>query len=95
MVLHDSSFNLTHNSLMKKLLNGQSILFITLPKNKDALKCLQNNNQNQTSNSIDDELTIDIGQPCVTLWRENDIETWYVGYCIDVNDNVVTVEHIH
>ena len=52
---------------MKKLLNGQSISFTTLPKNKDALKRLQNNNQNQTSNSIDDELTIDIGQPCGML----------------------------
>ena len=51
--------------------------------------------KNQTTNSIDDELTIDIEQPCVTLWRENDIETWFVGYCIEVNDNVVTVEHIH
>ena len=77
------------------LLNGQSTLFTTLPKNKDALQVLQNNNQNQTTNSIDDELTIDTGQPCVTLWRENDIETWYVGYCIEINDNVVTVEHIH
>ena len=48
-----------------------------------------------TTNGIDDELTIDIGQPCVTLWREKDIETWYVGYCIEVNGNVVTVEHIH
>ena len=52
---------------MKKLLNGQSTSFTTLPKNKDALKRLQNNNQNQTSNSIDDELTIDIGQPCGML----------------------------
>ena len=74
------------------LLNGQSTSFTTL---KGALQVIQNNNQNQTTNSIDDELTIDIGQPCVTLWRENDIETWYVGYCIEVNDNVVTVEHIH
>ena len=67
MAVHDSSFNLTPNSLMKKLLNGQSISFTTLPKNRDALKRLQNNNQNQTSNSIDDELTIDIGQPCGML----------------------------
>ena len=73
------------------LLNGQSTSFTTL---KGALQVIQNNNQNQTTNSIDNELTIDIGQPCVTLWRENDIETWYVGYCIEVNDNVVTVEHI-
>ena len=77
------------------LLNGHSTSFTTLPKNKDALQVLQNNNQKQTTNSIDDELTIDTGQPCVTLWRENDIETWYVGYCIEINDNVVTVEHIH
>ena len=69
-------------------------MFTTLPKNKDASQVLHKNNQNQTTNSIDDELAIDIGQPCVTLWRENDIETWYVGYCIEVNDNVVTVEHI-
>ena len=77
------------------LLHGHSTSFTTLPKNKDALQVLQNNNQTQTTNSIDDELTIDTGQPCVTLWRENDIETWYVGYCIEINDNVVTVEHIH
>ena len=59
------------------------------------MQVLQNNNQNQSTNSIDNELAADIGQPCVTLWRENDTETWYVGCCIEVNDNVVTVGHIH
>ena len=36
------------------LLNGQSTSFTTLPKNKDELQVVQNNNQNQTTNSMDD-----------------------------------------
>ena len=89
-----SLFKLNKISHEEKLSNLCILLnvFTTL---KGALQVIQNNHQNQTTNSIDDELTIDIGQPCVTLWRENTIETWYVGYCIEVNDNVVTVEHIH
>ena len=77
------------------LLNGQSTSFTTLPKNKDALKILQNTSPNESTYYTKHEVKLEAGQICVTLWRENGIETWYVGYCVEVNEKIITVEHIH
>ena len=78
------------------LLNGQSTSFTALPKNNDALRILQNINNDESPSHDEKENLLDIGQMCVTLWNENGHAAWYLGYCIDVCQNgLYTIEHIH
>ena len=57
----------------------------TLPTNRDALTILQGNSS--TNDEGDDIPEFELNKIYVTLWFENELPTWYLGYCISKNDD--------
>ena len=77
------------------LLNGQSEWLAVLPTNKDALKVIRNVDVGKEDENED--VLLEKGQICVTLWKECVKEIWYLGYCKDINeeDGTYTIDHLH
>ena len=56
----------------------------TLPTNRAVLTILQGNSS--TNDEGDDIPEFELNKIYVTLWLEDELLTWYLGYCISKND---------
>ena len=72
----------------------------SLPSNTDVLESLKGSNSQESSimSYQRPKLQVFLNSLIITLWVENNANTWYLGYIFDLgNDDShkVTVDHLH
>ena len=99
MIRNGDLFKLNKISHEERLVNLGTLLrnnnpdqSTTLPTNRDVLTILQENSA--TNDEGDDISEFELNKINVTLWLEDELPTWHLGYCISKNDgNSYRIEH--
>ena len=99
MIYNGDLFKLNKISHEERLVNLGTLLgnnnpdqSTTLATNRDALTILQGNSA--TNDEGDNTSEFELNKIYVTLWLEDELLTWYLGYCISKNDgNIYRIEH--
>ena len=64
-----------------------------LPSNSDVFEMLVPNDNDSRQEPERDYIAIN--EMYVTLWEENGIKRWYIGYCTERGPSKIVVDHLH
>ena len=65
-----------------------------IPSNKEVLEQICGLDSNQDTNETTNELLTFMNALVADVWFVNGQKKWFVGYVIDVNERICTIEHL-
>ena len=65
-----------------------------IPSNKEVLEQIRGLDSNQDTNDTTNELLTFMNALVADVWFVNGQKKWFVGYVIDVNEGICTIEHL-
>ena len=65
-----------------------------IPLNKEVLEQIRGLDSNQDTNETTNELLMSMNALAANVWFLNGQKKWFVGYVIDVNEGICTIEHL-